>query len=106
MTTVDEYHSYARDCLRWAAKARTEEQREQLLSLAKDWTQAAEALDGYLSQGISTARIGTVRAVYGLGWLGLSRRPWGGNPSRPLTLRPQRRSRTPKGALAGCSLLR
>jgi len=73
-TTVDEYHSYARDCLRWAAKARTEEQREQLLSLAKDWTQAAEALDGYLSQGISTARIGTVRAVYGLGWLGLSRR--------------------------------
>ena len=46
MTTVDEYHSYARDCLRWAAKARTEEQREQLLSLAKDWTQADKALDG------------------------------------------------------------
>jgi len=27
MSTVDEYHKYARDCLRWAARARTEEQR-------------------------------------------------------------------------------
>ncbi len=44
MTTVDEYQTYARDCLRWAAKA-PEEQRKQLLRLAKDWTQAAEALD-------------------------------------------------------------
>ena len=25
MSTVDEYHKFARDCLRWAAKARTEE---------------------------------------------------------------------------------
>jgi hypothetical protein len=41
MSTVDEYHKYARDCLRWAARARTEEQRKQFLSLAHDWTQAA-----------------------------------------------------------------
>ena len=45
MSAGDEYRAYARDCLRWAAKARTEAQRKQLLSLAKDWTQAAEALD-------------------------------------------------------------
>ena len=31
MSTVNEYHAYARDCFRWAARARTEEQRERLL---------------------------------------------------------------------------
>jgi hypothetical protein len=41
MSTVDEHHKYARDCLRWAARARTEEQRKQFLSLAHHWTQAA-----------------------------------------------------------------
>jgi hypothetical protein len=46
MVAVDEYHKYARDCLRWAARARTEEQRKQFLSLAHDWTQAALLLDG------------------------------------------------------------
>jgi hypothetical protein len=44
MSAVDEYHKFARDCLRWAARARTEEQRKQLLSLAHDWTQAASGL--------------------------------------------------------------
>ena len=47
MSTVDEYHKFARDCLRWAARARTEEeQRKQFLSLAQDWTQAASGLEG------------------------------------------------------------
>ena len=46
MSTVDEYHKYARDCLRWAARARTEEQRKQFLSLARDWTQAALGIEG------------------------------------------------------------
>ena len=41
MLAVDEHHKYARDCLRWAARARTEEQREQFLALAHDWRQAA-----------------------------------------------------------------
>ena len=41
MSTVDEYHTSARDCLRWAAKARTEEQRKQFLSLAEEWREAA-----------------------------------------------------------------
>jgi hypothetical protein len=40
MSTVDEYHKSARDCLRWAAKARTEEQRKHL-SLAEEWREAA-----------------------------------------------------------------
>jgi hypothetical protein len=46
MSTVDEYRKYARDCLRWAARARTEEQRKQFLSLAHDWQQAASGLEG------------------------------------------------------------
>ena len=46
MSTVDEYNKYARDCLRWAARAQTEEQRQRLLSLARDWTQAALGLEG------------------------------------------------------------
>jgi hypothetical protein len=45
MSTVNEYHTYARDCLRWAARARTEEQRRQFLSLASDWTRAATGLE-------------------------------------------------------------
>ena len=46
MSTVNEYHAYARDCFRWAARARTEEQRERLLSLARHWRQAALELEG------------------------------------------------------------
>jgi hypothetical protein len=45
MSTVDEYHKYARDCLRWAARAQTEEQRKQFLDLAHDWTQAATPIE-------------------------------------------------------------
>jgi hypothetical protein len=48
VSTVNEYHMYARDCLRWAARARTEEQRRQFLSLASDWTHAAAGLEGML----------------------------------------------------------
>ena len=46
MSTVDEYHKNACDCLRWAARARTEEQRRQFLTLARDWTQSALGLEG------------------------------------------------------------
>jgi hypothetical protein len=46
MSTADEYHKFARDCLRWAARARTEEQREQFLSLARNWTEAALEIEG------------------------------------------------------------
>jgi hypothetical protein len=50
MSAVDEYHKYSRDCLRWAARAQTEEQRQRLLSLARDWTQAALGLEGVGSE--------------------------------------------------------
>jgi hypothetical protein len=46
MSTVDDYHKYARDCLRWAARARTEEQRKHFLALAHDWRQAALLIEG------------------------------------------------------------
>jgi hypothetical protein len=46
MSTVDEYRKLARDCLRWANRALTEEQRKQFLSLAREWQQAASGLEG------------------------------------------------------------
>ena len=46
MLTFAEHHKYARDCLRWAARARTEEQRQRFLNLAHDWTQDALGLEG------------------------------------------------------------
>ena len=46
MSTVDEYRKYARDCLRWANRALTEEQRKQFLSLAREWQEAASSIDG------------------------------------------------------------
>jgi hypothetical protein len=46
MLTFDDHQKYARDCLRWAARARTEEQRKELLSLADDWKQAALLIEG------------------------------------------------------------
>ena len=46
MSTVDEYRKYQRDCLRRANRARTDEQRKQFLSLAREWQQAASGLEG------------------------------------------------------------
>jgi hypothetical protein len=58
MSTVNEYHTYARDCLRWAARARTEQQRKQLLSLARDWTQSALGLEGVSVPPAPSALVG------------------------------------------------
>jgi hypothetical protein len=41
MTTPAEYQSYAQECLRWAAEADNEKDRQALLELAKVWTQLA-----------------------------------------------------------------
>ena len=46
MSTVDEYRKLARDCLRWANRALTEEQRKQFLNLAREWQQVASGLEG------------------------------------------------------------
>jgi hypothetical protein len=63
MSTVNEYQAYARDCLRWAAKAPTEEQRRQFLSLASDWTHAAAGLEGGLANPRKTARGETLSKI-------------------------------------------
>jgi hypothetical protein len=48
MATVREYKQYAQECLRWAAEAKTEEDRKALLDLARDWTLAAMRLEGVI----------------------------------------------------------
>jgi hypothetical protein len=49
MATVNQYRQYAKECVRWAAEAETEENRKALLELARDWTLAAMRLEGVLS---------------------------------------------------------
>jgi len=44
MTTHDEYRQYAKECLRWAAAAKTEDQRKAFLEMARAWTLAATQL--------------------------------------------------------------
>ena len=45
MATVSEYKQFAKECLRWAAEATTEEDRKAFLDLARDWTLAAVRLE-------------------------------------------------------------
>jgi hypothetical protein len=40
MTTVDECLEYARECLRWAAEAKTEAERVAFFKMARAWTSA------------------------------------------------------------------
>jgi hypothetical protein len=40
MTTVDECLEYARECLRWAAEAKTENERVAFFKMARAWTSA------------------------------------------------------------------
>ena len=48
MTTAQEYRKFAEECLRWAAEADTEEDRNSFLELARDWTLAALRVEGVL----------------------------------------------------------
>jgi hypothetical protein len=41
MQTSAECHQYARECIRWAARAKTEEQRKGFLEIALAWREAA-----------------------------------------------------------------
>ena len=45
MTTSHEYRQFARRCTEWAAEAKTDEARNDFLSLAFDWTLAALRVD-------------------------------------------------------------
>jgi hypothetical protein len=41
MGSAQEYFKYAQECCRWAAEARNDKDREDLLSMAKAWTHLA-----------------------------------------------------------------
>jgi hypothetical protein len=48
MAKADEYHAYARECRQWASSAKSEDQREQFLSLGRTWTHAALRIEGVM----------------------------------------------------------
>jgi hypothetical protein len=45
METAAECHQYAEECVRWAARAKTEEQRKGFLEIAHAWKEAALLLE-------------------------------------------------------------
>jgi hypothetical protein len=52
MSKTDEYRQFANDCIVWARRATSDDQREQFLELAKQWMSDAEGID----QGIEPRR--------------------------------------------------
>jgi hypothetical protein len=48
MATADEYRQFAKECLKWAEEAATEQDRAAFLELARDWTVAAMRLEGVI----------------------------------------------------------
>ncbi len=48
MAKADEYHAYARECRQWASSPKSEDQREQFLSLGRAWTHAALQIEGVM----------------------------------------------------------
>jgi hypothetical protein len=47
-TTANEFRDYAKECLKWADEAKTDDQRQSFLDMARDWTLAAARFDGAL----------------------------------------------------------
>jgi hypothetical protein len=45
MSKADEYRHFANDCIAWARRAISDDQRERFLELAKRWTQDAGMID-------------------------------------------------------------
>jgi hypothetical protein len=41
ISDLNEYREYAQECVRWAAEAKDQEDRETLLEMAKAWTRVA-----------------------------------------------------------------
>jgi hypothetical protein len=41
MTTPADYRQFADECIRWAHKAKTEEERQRFVEMASAWSQAA-----------------------------------------------------------------
>src|SRR6266568_6908942 len=52
MSKTDEYRQIANDCIVWARRATSDDQRDQFLELAKKWMSDAESID----QGIELRR--------------------------------------------------
>ena len=50
MPTASEYRHYLDECLRWAAEARSDEERKSFLQLAKTWHEAAIRLERSLGR--------------------------------------------------------
>jgi hypothetical protein len=48
MKTAEEYRQYAEECIRWAGKAKTEEERKSFLDMAFAWTAAALRIEGLI----------------------------------------------------------
>jgi len=49
MTTAAEYRDYAKECMKWASEAKTEEERKTFLAMAQQWVNAALVADGVAS---------------------------------------------------------
>jgi hypothetical protein len=45
VSLLEDYREFAEECLRWAAQAPTDEQRQSLLELVKTWELAALQLE-------------------------------------------------------------
>jgi hypothetical protein len=56
MTTKAEYQSYARECLQWAAKAKTEAERRIFLEMADAWVHVALVRNDVAVQFAADAR--------------------------------------------------
>jgi hypothetical protein len=46
MTKISQFRKFAAECLRWAAKAKTQQDKKPFLDMANDWAQAAMRLEG------------------------------------------------------------
>jgi hypothetical protein len=45
VSTAEQYHAFACECMRWAERAQDDEHRETLLDMATRWAQAAALVD-------------------------------------------------------------
>jgi hypothetical protein len=54
MATPAQYRHFARECLKWATEADSDELRDSFLRMARDWEAAALAADGIGLERIET----------------------------------------------------
>lgn len=65
MATVNEFRQFADECLRWAADAQTDEQRNAFLGMARAWTQAALRLEGVLIPDMDEQDVRPIAGAFG-----------------------------------------